>query len=290
MDIIPRIKYTNWRYVRLGLQLVVSFIPLIILTTSLDTLLYQFRMICLFQTATVIIFAVTAFFNKSEEFLKLTRILVFYNLLVISIIFLIYYVSNILVITNYYGFEGLFRKNVKVAKWIYFFICFFHPIALPIPEAITVLAASAVFGSFYGFIIDFVGIFLGNATMFFLARYGGLKVVNRFIKTKHLSKYNEYVKKNETLFMTILLIIPILPDEIVSVGAGISEVKAKKYLFIVGISKLITSFLIAYSIKLRELLSLSTNQIMILISIIVLTGFLIASFIKKKRKLTTNEK
>lgn len=246
------------------------------------TLLYQFRILGIFLSVFITIFAVTAFFNKSEEFLKLTRILVFYNFTVVLLIFLIFYISNIMVITDYYGFEGLFRKNIKIAKRIYFLICFFHPIALPIPEAVAVLAASSVFGSFYGFIIDFVGLFLGNATMFFLARYGGIKVVNRFIKTKHLSKYNNYVKKNETLFITILLIVPILPDEIVSVGAGITRVSTKKYLFIVGISKLVTSFLLAYSIKLKGLLSLSTAQIILLISLTILIIFLLTTFIKRK--------
>ncbi|ODG93574.1 hypothetical protein BED47_02675 [Gottfriedia luciferensis] len=209
--------------------------------------------------------------------------LVFYNFGVVIVIFLIYYISNIMVITDYYGFEGLFRKNIKIAKWIYFLICFFHPIALPIPEAVTVLAASTVFGSFYGFIIDFVGIVLGNITMFFLARYGGLKVVNRFIKTKHLTKYNEMVKKNETLFITILLIVPVLPDEIVSVGAGITNVSIKKYILIVCFSKLITSSLLAYSIELTKIFSLSTNQLIILISIIVLVLFFLSTFLKKRK-------
>ncbi|SFC55721.1 VTT domain-containing protein [Bacillus sp. UNCCL81] len=283
MNAISRMKYSNWRYVRLCLQLIVSFIPIIILVSSLKTLLYEFRMIGIFISFIIVIFAITAFFNKSEEFLKLTRILVFYNFGVVIVIFLIYYISNIMVITDYYGFEGLFRKNIKIAKWIYFLICFFHPIALPIPEAVTVLAASTVFGSFYGFIIDFVGIVLGNITMFFLARYGGLKVVNRFIKTKHLTKYNEMVKKNETLFITILLIVPVLPDEIVSVGAGITNVSIKKYILIVCFSKLITSSLLAYSIELTKIFSLSTNQLIILISIIVLVLFFLTTFLKKRK-------
>jgi len=280
MNAIYRIKYSNWRYIRLFLQLIVSIIPIIILVNSLETLLYEFRMVGIFLSFVIVTFAVTAFFNKSEEFLKLTRILVFYNF---AVVILIYYISNIMVITDYYGFEGLFRKNIKIAKWIYFLICFFHPIALPIPEAVTVLAASTVFGSFYGFIIDFVGIVLGNITMFFLARYGGLKVVNRFIKTKHLTKYNEIVKKNETLFITLLLIVPILPDEIVSVGAGITNVSIKKYILIVCISKLITSSLLAYSIKLTKIFSLSSNQIIISISIIVLVFFFLTKVLKKRK-------
>lgn len=50
--------------------------------------------------------------------------------------------------------------------------------------------------------------------------------------------------------MILLFIIPILPDEIVCIGAGISKVNLKKFLIIALLSKSIIFFTLVYAVEL----------------------------------------
>lgn len=53
---------------------------------------------------------------------------------------------------------------------IYLLTCFFQPILLPTPEAITISMGSMAFGSFNAFVMGFFGTMLGIATMYSISK------------------------------------------------------------------------------------------------------------------------
>lgn len=61
---------------------------------------------------------------------------------------------------------------------IYFLICFFQPIFLPIPEIVTIMSASEILGPFKAFIIAFLGTVIGIIVMYSIARIAGEKYVS----------------------------------------------------------------------------------------------------------------
>ncbi|MFE8699717.1 TVP38/TMEM64 family protein [Cytobacillus sp. FJAT-54145] len=213
--------------------------------------------------------------------MKHTRLISLYFFIFISIVSILYYVSALLVLTDTYGMEKLLREYGTTAKLLFIIICFAQPIVLPIPEAITVGAASTVFGSFQAACLAFAGTFSGILVMYFLARYGGTKIVSKMIKMRHLEQYQNYVRRNETFIMGILFIIPILPDEIICVGAGISGISIKRFVLIAALSKLFTSFALAYSVELANLFQLSNSQFIAYLTAIITVIFLTTYFIKK---------
>lgn len=184
--------------------------------------------------------------------------------------------------------ESLFHGNESLATFIFFSICFLQPILLPMPEAATVTAGSAVFGSLPAACISFVGTLSGIIGAYFIAKIGGQKLIQRLVKEKHLNQYKSYVSRNETCILLILFIIPILPDEIICFGAGISGVSFKKFLIIASAAKLITSFSLAYSVDFAQTMSLTNTQfILLVIGIIGLV--MLTSFISKKLLLKRNK-
>ncbi|WP_215025817.1 VTT domain-containing protein [Bacillus sp. ISL-39] len=219
--------------------------------------------------------------TKRNNLLKINRMLLLYLGAILLLVLAIFYVTKVVVFTDAYGFEGLLKEHLQTAKYIFFFISFAQPIILPIPEAVTVPGASAVFGPAVAAAIAFLGTLLGITAMFFAARYGGRKFISRFIKEEQLRKYQHYVSKNETMIMFLLFIIPILPDEIICVGAGIGQVSPKRFLLIASISKLFTATLLAYSAELAKTLSLTPSQLMFGFSAIVFTLFGITVLTKK---------
>lgn len=166
----------------------------------------------------------------------------------------------------------LLEQHRSVAVWIYFAVCFLQPIALPLPEALTVMTGSAVLGAFAAFVAGFAGTILGIFSMFALARAGGMKLVARLAKPEQLDRYRRYVARNEGLILLALFVIPVLPDEIVCVGAGLSGVSVSRFVLIATLSKLLTSFILAYSVPLGAWLSITPTQMLVLAGTIALAA------------------
>jgi uncharacterized membrane protein YdjX (TVP38/TMEM64 family) len=183
--------------------------------------------------------------------------------------------------------EILFHENHIVASFIFFTICFLQPILLPFPEAATVGAGSAVLGSFPAASISFAGTLSGIMIAYFIAKIGGQKLIRKWVKEHHIKQYERYVSRNEISILLILFVIPILPDEIICFGAGISGVSFMKFLIIAGVSKLITSFSLAYSVDLAQSLALNNTQLILLV-IVILGIVMLTSVISKKMLLKRN--
>jgi uncharacterized membrane protein YdjX (TVP38/TMEM64 family) len=218
---------------------------------------------------------------KRYEYLKITKIAHFTVLIFVVLLFLVYYLTKFLVLTDMYGMENMLREHESTAQLIFFFVCMAQPIILPIPEAVTLPAGSAVFGPFTAAYLGFMGTMTGIVLMFFIARIGGIKLVSKLVKEKHLRKYQNYMGKNETVILALLFIIPILPDEIICVGAGIGAVSFKRFFIIAAISKLLTTSLLAYSVYFATALSLTSTQLVAACSIILLVIFLSSIALKR---------
>lgn len=223
--------------------------------------------------------------SNRKEYLKMTKIALILLCSSVFIVFLIFYVTKFLVLTDTYGMEHVLKENTSFAKFLFFLICFSQPIILPIPEAVTVPAGSAVFGSFIAAFLSFLGTVAGIVVMFFITRIGGQRLVSKWVKEKQLRKYQKYVQRNETIILVLMFIVPILPDEIICVGAGISGVSFKRFFIIASISKFITSSVLAYSVQLAQSLSLTSSQLIMVCSmmmgIMFAASFILKRFLKK---------
>ncbi|WP_226646056.1 TVP38/TMEM64 family protein [Mesobacillus subterraneus] len=263
------------------LHLTIIIVAIYFVFALLPTVLPIYKWI--YISALLVVLALDGYFvmTKRNSLMRINRIILYYLGAIVLLILAIFYVSKVVVFTDVYGFEGLLKEHLHTAKYIFFFISFAQPILLPIPEAVTIPGASAVFGPGVAAAIAFPGTLLGISVMFFAARYGGRKFIFKFIKEQQLEKYQQYVSKNETLIMFLLFIIPILPDEIICVGAGIGQVSPKRFLLIASISKFFTATMLAYSVELAERLSLTPPQLMFGFSAIFIILFGITTISKR---------
>ena len=213
---------------------------------------------------------------------KITEVIILYYLLLSFLLFVGYWGIALFMTLSEVGIEQFLIEHEQTAIWIYLGISFAQPIFLPIPEIVPVVAASAVLGSFYGFILAFIGSVLGILTMFFLARKVGQATMMKFVKQEQMTRYQAYVQKNETLVLLILFLIPIIPDEIICVGAGLSGVTVRKFMLLAVLSKSITSSLLAYSVALVQWSGLSITTLLLLIGAVVILFYLGVIYIKKK--------
>ena len=164
------------------LHIILASISIYLLLAFLPTVVLIYKVLFIFTIIGILLLDIYIMISNHNKFLKITRIALFILLLCITIVGLIFYITKFLVFIDTYGIEHILMNHISTAKWLFFLICFLQPIILPLPEAVTLPAGSAVLGSFTGAIIGFLGSTTGIVVMYFLARIGGLKLVLKFVK------------------------------------------------------------------------------------------------------------
>ncbi|WP_237663905.1 TVP38/TMEM64 family protein [Sutcliffiella horikoshii] len=257
-------------------------ISIYILLNCLPTVLPFYKNILITIITSLIVLDTGFIFSKNLYYFKLTKSFYYILIGLILLMLVVYNITKFMVITEEQGLESILTEYGSMAKLIFFLVCLAQPIILPIPEAVTIPAGSVAFGAFNATLLSFSGTLLGIIIMFFIARYGGMSIASYLIKDHHLKKYQHYVGKNETVILGLLFIIPILPDEIICVGAGIGAVSFKRFLLIASFTKLFTSFVLTYSVTMAKVLSLSTTELVLYCSLIMGVLFLTTIAIKKR--------
>ena len=117
--------------------------------------------------------------------------------------------------------------------------------------------------------------------MFFASKYAGKVMISKLVDERKLEKFNKFIKKNEMLVILMLFVLPILPDEVICVGAGVAAINTYKFIGVAVISKLITSVSLSYSLELIKFNAVTVTAIIILV-LIALLVYKYNDFLKEK--------
>lgn len=123
----------------------------------------------------------------------------------------------------------------KLGPIIYIILFTFVPLTF-FPDAILAVAGGMAFGVVKGSIYTIIGAVFGGSLAFFIASYFGKDLILKLTKNKH--SFN-FLSKGHREFFTILILrlIPLIPFDIISYGAGLTGIKFKNFLLatIIGI-------------------------------------------------------
>lgn len=135
---------------------------------------------------------------------------------------------------------AMLEQNLFMGKIIYFSLCFVTPYIVFMSEPFTIMTGNTVFNTFWAFVLGYGGTIGGILSLFMLVRKKGNKYIKKLIKEKELEKYREFVGRNEGVYLAFLFVFPILPDGVICGGAGLSDIKWKKFMIIALVSKFFT--------------------------------------------------
>lgn len=200
---------------------------------------------------------------------------------------LIYYVSFGLILYDTYGLDRLLDRYENHAVWVFAAFSFLQPIALPVPEAISVPIGSVALGPLRAALISSVATTLGILVMYGFARFGRERVMH-LIDADKLATYDRYVDKYGLGILLVLFIIPILPDEVICLAAGFSRVPFGRFVMIAAGAKLVTSFGLAYSVSLGELFVTGASPFAVVSVTASLILVILALVWRKRRKGNSN--
>lgn len=194
----------------------------------------------------------------------------------------IYYVSFGLVLYDTYGLDRLLEQYGEQAMWVFAAFSFLQPIALPVPEAVSIPIGSVALGPLRAALIGSIATTLGILVMYGIARFGRERMM-RLIDADKLATYDRYVDQYGLGVLLVLFVIPILPDEVICLAAGFSRVPFPRFALIAIGAKLVTSFGLAYSVALGELFLTGASPFAI-ISVMASLILVILAFIWRQRR------
>lgn len=104
-----------------------------------------------------------------------------------------------------------------------------------IPGGVSSIAGVLIFGPFRGTIYNYVGIVTGSFINYFLARYYGREFVTNIIGSKKMDSYTKYLSKGKKFdnFFALAIFLPIAPDDILCLFAGLLNMNIIKFTLII---------------------------------------------------------
>jgi len=100
----------------------------------------------------------------------------------------------------------------------------------PISHYAVGLAGGFIFGTWWGFFLNYIGRVIGHIISFFLARTIGRPIVEKLVKKKTLERYDSFWEKGGSFVLFLIYYLPLFPDDEVSYIAGTSKIKTIPFL------------------------------------------------------------
>ncbi len=108
----------------------------------------------------------------------------------------------------------------------------------PVPGQVIGLANGYLYGVLWGTIFSLAGVMLGTAIAMGLGRVLGRRVVERFVSPKHLDRWDDLATRRGPIFLFLVFLLPLLPDDIVAFAFGLSPLSIPYILVLAAIGRL----------------------------------------------------
>nr|MBO2498061.1 TVP38/TMEM64 family protein [Bacillota bacterium] len=108
----------------------------------------------------------------------------------------------------------------------------------PLPGQIMALIGGYLFGSWIGLLYTMIGVMMGSALIFALARKLGRPFVRRFVRPHLLRKFDHLTREKGAFVFFLMYLLPGFPDDILSFIAGLTLIPVRRLLLISLVGRL----------------------------------------------------
>ncbi|MFB6196059.1 MAG: TVP38/TMEM64 family protein [Haloplanus sp.] len=131
-----------------------------------------------------------------------------------------------------------FVRDVGVAGPIAFVaLAVVQIVVMPIPGQVIGLAGGYLFGALRGLVYTLCGIWLGSYVAFRLSRRFGRQYLTTIFAPDAIQRYDATVSKLGIGGLTLLVLLPGLPDDLVCFVCGTSDMTTKQFLTVVVLGR-----------------------------------------------------
>lgn len=111
-------------------------------------------------------------------------------------------------------------------------------VVIPIlPGGLGCLAGVLLFGPWAGFACNYIGICLGSAAAFLLARVYGRPMLSAMFREETIRKYEAWTGRHFSFWFALAIFFPVAPDDFLCWLAGTTEMSFKKFSAIILLGK-----------------------------------------------------
>lgn len=167
---------------------------------------------------------------------------------------------------------------------IYFILCILQPICLPVPELTTYLYGEKTVGPLMAFIIGYIGVMIGICLMYFASYFAAKYIIKRFNYQDKIKKLHYYVKKYQIVIICLLFIIPVIPDEIICIGAPVIGIHFIPFIILAMISKAIAIAPVVFSKKIADVFFIDQWMIIVIEIVLSVIATIIFNYIDKRKR------
>lgn len=119
-------------------------------------------------------------------------------------------------------------------------------IFMPIPAAIICVVGSMIYGPLLSGIYCSIGVLLGSFVSFIIGKTFGYKIVSWIVGKENTEKYSVIIRKKGSFFLVLAFLLPMFPDDILCLIAGITNLKFKTFFWITLITRPIGVICMSY--------------------------------------------
>ena len=203
---------------------------------------------CILLIGTNIIYMLSIVFRWLKKFKSSKIFFVTYIIVAISVIgYCILCKYGIMdTITSVEGLKKLILSTKEKGIYVYILIQAAQVIILPIPAAIICIVGSLIYGPFLGGIYCSIGVLIGSFVSFVLGKTFGYRIVAWIAGKENTDKYSEIIRKRGGFFLFLAFLLPMFPDDILCLIAGITNMKFKTFAWITIITRPIGVICMSY--------------------------------------------
>jgi uncharacterized membrane protein YdjX (TVP38/TMEM64 family) len=208
---------------------------------------------------------------------------------IITIIPIVLLILGYIYPSSFFGSQEAIRDYVNqfgvFAPVMFIILQIAQVVLAPISHYTVSIAGGFIFGTWLGFLYNFIGRVIGTAIAFYIGRYLGRKIIKHIVKPETIKKYDYYFDKGK-LLLFLAYFLPLFPDDELSYLAGISALKPRIFLPLMIIGHVSGSLALAYvgngikSVK---------EPLFIILSLITLIGGILFALYYKKISATQGE-
>ena len=158
------------------------------------------------------------------------------------------------------GFFAVFNDAERLQAYLegagawmpiaYIALQFLQVIILPVPGIVSTAVGVAIFGAFWTAIYSVFGIVLGSFTAFYIGRKWGNKAAGWLIGEDTLVKWRKKLKGKDNLFLTLMFILPLFPDDVLCFIAGLSTMSNRYFAIMIICTRILSIYATCYSVDL----------------------------------------
>lgn len=151
-------------------------------------------------------------------------------ILIIAIIMIAYFLNSRGI------FENATVENVKsyvlsygkLAPLVYTIMFTLSALTL-FPDSVLAISGGMIFGFFYGTLYTIIGAIFAATLAFFVSRFVGQSILEKFLKHNKIKVINA-VEKRGFISVLVLRLIPLVPFDVISYGAGLTKIPYVDYI------------------------------------------------------------